>query len=782
MADSSLSNDALEVPAGIRSQLDAFRYAARRIALGRSLRLVAAVVMTATTAMFLLDRCLDTGSTLRAAIWLASMLAIGSAMLSYARLHAKTRSPLSSARWIRVQGIAIGDAVLGALELADHGEVNESAALRAAALKQVDATLKTGDFEPALPTSMNRWPVAWLISSVSLFLVIFAISPQVSANAFARWIVPWQAIPRITLTQLSETPEQLAVPLGEEWTFGVNASARSRWNPWAGTLTVGEFQRSSLDPTQNAEWTTPQTGYTFELPRLFEPQIALLRIGDTFHAFDVNPKPRPKIRRLEAIIELPDYLASHGITQPITRITGNTLRVLRGSIIRIKLEASTELRSAALNDVPMDVSDVEGVSKTLSCIADQACQIEITDGDGIDSLSPMKLTVETTRDRPPTIALRTGNIDEMVLSEETLAFDINVGDDFAIRRMGISWSETDSSGEALKTLEQPIPLSPEELSADRRKGSVQTKVRPSAYAMGAGRRQVRFWVEDHRPESERVYSRTVTLNVVAATEHAVWIDEQFSRWKQVVVEVHDRELSLFETNRQLAETPVGARKGNWQQQVLQQSRAERENARRLRQVTEEGRRLLAQAARNPEIDAEQIRQTAMALVDLEKLADDSMPRTAEWFENAAKSMTEDESDSAFDELIDVETSLAGSEPSESNSSTSEESTEPSDTTGSNEPRLSLAGTTIIDSSVSNDERQSKPNTKEQPDEIQLAVEDHAKVVESFDRVADQLSALMKGLQESTLVKRLKSASRRQDRIAAAIDETIEATFGETPST
>ena len=63
--------------------------------------------------------------------------------------------------------------------------------------------------------------------------------------------------------------------------------------------------------------------------------------------------------------------------------------------------------------------------------------------------------------------------------------------------------------------------------------------------------QLRIYVTDYLPNRPRVYSPTYTLYVLDVDQHAIWMTEQLNKWHRQALEVRDRELQLFETNKEL---------------------------------------------------------------------------------------------------------------------------------------------------------------------------------------------------------------------------------------
>ncbi len=71
-----------------------------------------------------------------------------------------------------------------------------------------------------------------------------------------------------------------------------------------------------------------------------------------------------------------------------------------------------------------------------------------------------------------------------------------------------------------------------------------------------------------------------------------------------------------------------------------------------------------------------------------------------------------------------------------------------------------------------------PSQKEQVEE---AVTEQEGLLEEFEKIADELSGVLANLEGSTIVKRLKAASRQQDLIGGKIQETITDAFARDPS-
>ena len=118
---------------------------------------------------------------------------------------------------------------------------------------------------------------------------------------------------------------------------------------------------------------------------------------------------------------------------------------------------------------------------------------------------------------------------------------------------------------------------------------------------------MRIFAEDYLPGRERVYSPTYTFFVLNAEQHAIWVTEQLSKWHRQSLEVRDKEMQLFETNKQLrALATEELDRPETRRKIENQAAAERANGRRLSGLTLNGEDLIKQALRNPEFNIAKI--------------------------------------------------------------------------------------------------------------------------------------------------------------------------------
>src|SRR4029079_1289167 len=139
------------------------------------------------------------------------------------------------------------------------------------------------------------------------------------------------------------------------------------------------------------------------------------------------------------------------------------------------------------------------------------------------------------------------------------------------------------------------------------------------------------------PNRKRVYTAPYTLYVLNAEQHAIWVTEQLAKWHRQALEVRDRELQLYETNKRLRDmSPQELDKPETRRQIERQADAEQTNGRRLANLNEVGKDLLKQAARNPEIGVGHLDKWAEMLQILADISANRMPSVADLLKSASQ--------------------------------------------------------------------------------------------------------------------------------------------------
>jgi len=306
--------------------------------------------------------------------------------------------------------------------------------------------------------------------------------------------------------------------------------------------------------------------------------------------------------------------------------------------------------------------------------------------------------------------------------------------------------------------------------------------------------QLRVFSEDYFPGRERVYSSTYLLYVLNAEQHAIWITEQLNKWHRLALEVRDREMQLHETNKKLRDLAPGELdRPDTRRRIENQSAAERANSRKLTALTASGAELLRQAARNPQFDVGHLDRWAEMLQILKDIADSRMPSVAELLQQAAKARTAASKPDPAGPMAGKVQSAASAKPGGESPDKKpkappapqvvdmESSAQPPAKNGKPEssqkppsaPGLRLPTTTLIGQG-GND-----PPSPQSPagEPMAAAVHQQEDLMAEFEKIANELNNLLAKLEGSTLVKRLKAASREQYRVAGRIGDQLEGAFG-----
>lgn len=735
----------ITIPTDLSDRLFEFR----RALLGRQLREGVAWEIVLVLGLLMLtifvDRVWDTPVWLRTAF--ATVIVVGAVLCVVRVLWSvwRSRSPLQLARTIRHRQPAFGDDLIGALELVDDdAELSRSESLCRAALDQIADKARSSNLDDALPPS-NAHVAVVLGTAVSLLLSVTAVfSPPLVSSAVGRLAMPWGTFPRFTFVRLRTVPDVLVVPQGETFSRTFGLAADTRWVPKQATIDMASQRfRGPLNS---------QRRYRFELPAVVEASSATLKVGDTSQPFRIVPKLRPHLVDVVAEVELPAYLKGHPRFRESRQVIGEELSVVEGSQLTIVMTASSPLRGATINGRSVTV-EANQLRYVVSDEEDRL-RIDIVDRDGLSVERPIEVKVKRVADRRPTLMVTSEPIPPRVLDSQSLSFDLTAADDFSVRRVGMQWSAGERIGERV-------------VGPSNGDATMLAVFQATAVKAPPGDLQVRFWVQDDHPENGRVYSDPISLTVLDADEHAVWIAEQFAKWRLAAVDVHDRELSLFQQNKVLAQTDAAQRDAGWRARVAQQARAEQFNARQLEALTREGESLMRQAARNDQVDAESVERLAGTLQTLQQLADEKMPAVADLLNQAS------EEESKFAAMQDQESSQGVLEEQKA----MDADAEPETSDDAKRERVGLAQTTIVDTSKRNGNQ--KDGADGDADKLTLAIDDQAELISDFDAVAEQLQSLLGNMEDSTLVKRLKSVSRLQDRVAKRLAQSVGSTFGQT---
>ena len=789
----SPQNVKLKLPSSLEDQLHDFR---RRVWKIKAIEAVCGGlfgVVVSYLAVFALDRVLDTPTWLRLAILLAAVVACGIVPVYLHRWIWCHRRLDQLARLLSRRYPSLGDQMLGIIELVRNElEQSRSRALVEAAIQQVAEVASRKDFADAVPTPRHRvW--AWLAGvPVATAILLLAIFPSAATNAWARFAAPWSLTARYTFTQVDKLGDKLIVPHGEPVSLPIKLANTSPWHPAQGTARLGSQHPVKAELKDGT--------YDFELPPQIDKGLLDLQIGDSQQRTRVEPMLRPELTHVVAEITLPDYLDRKDSLQRDVR--GGALTVVNGSKTRFTVSANRSL--VATKWSTDDSSDEEQKEVALTTptstvqspgfelTASQKIQLEWKDEYGLKGKEPLTVNVNARDDEAPSISCEDLPRNRVIIDTETLTFNVRVQDDFGIKVVGIEWIGIDKGAVAkLAKGEKVLAAGASDKESLELTGTFCAKtngIEPQPLS-------VRLFAEDYLPGRQRAYSQPYVLYVLNAEQHSIWLTEQLSKWHRMSLEVRDREMQLHHTNqelRMLAEDQLDLPENR--RRIESQSAAERANGRRLNGLVAGGEDLVRQAMRNPEFGVGHLEKWAEMLQILKDISGNRMPNVADLLkqssqapaiaanpsskpagpmagQNRASGQGNQQPSDESKPKPPVPTIADGESSQNQKKPPTGDPEEPNKSKSNSALRLPV--TTVM--SAPSDKKPNPPaKAAEKLDEAVKAQQD---LLAEFDKIADELNKVLANLEGSTLVKRLKAASRKQYVIAGKIGDQVSNGFG-----
>jgi len=769
----------LKLPESLQTQLHNFR---RRVWTIKSIEAACGAifgVIVSYLTVFLLDRVIDTPSPVRMAIFLIAVTVCAFVPVYLHRWIWCHRRLEQLARLVSRTMPLIGDQLLGIIELVrSESEQKRSRALVVAAIGQVAKETGHRDLQAAVPNPRHRfW--AWMAGVPTVAAVaVLCLFPAAAANAWARFLAPWQSIPRFTFTAIESLPEELVVAHGEPVTISVALLETSQSRPTKGTAQVGTQVPVTAELTDNQ--------YSFSLPAQISPSWLSLQIGDAKQRVHVKPMLRPEIATVVSDVRLPEYLQR---PQSVHKdIRGGTVSLVNGSHATFTITANRKLSSARIDGQEATVQDASVVSSPILVDASRKLVFEWKDEFGLGGQDAFTISLTARDDEAPTVACDDLPRNRIVLDSETLSFHVRAQDDFGIKVIGIEWQGADKGAVSKPAKGERI------LSAgghDKELLEITGTFCAKTLEIEPQPINVRLFVEDYFPGRGRVYSASFLLYVLNADQHSIWITEQLSKWHRQSLEVRDREMQLHHANQELRMlSPEQLDKPEVRQRIEAQAAAERANGRRLTGLVSNGEELVRQAMRNPEFGVGHLEKWAEMLQILKDISGNRMPNVADLLKQASQApqVAANSPTKPAPGAGNIQDTRSGAgKPSESppkppvptiaDRESSQQPLKKDDgkeeepSKNSSKPRLTLPVTTI----AGGGKKPPAPPAAEKLDEAVTAQQD---LLAEFDKIADELNKVLANLEGSTLVKRLKAASRQQYVIAGKINDQIGGTFGQ----
>ncbi|MDB5349865.1 MAG: hypothetical protein JWN86_1112 [Planctomycetota bacterium] len=772
----------LKLPESLQTQLHEFRRRVWSIKMAEAVFASAFGIIAAFLLLFALDRVGDTPGWLRAVLFVAACVGCAAIPSAAYRWIWRNRHLEQLARLLTRKHPHVGDQLLGIIELVhSDSEQARSRRLCEAAIEQVAQDARKRDFRDAVPSPKHRL-FGWLLAVPAVVAIGLSLAvPAAASNAWARFLAPWKDTPRYTFAALEPLPKTMVVAHGEPFTFAVRLTDRTAWKPEKGLVQLG---------TRAPVASRLKDGrYEFALPPQIEVGWLIVRIGDAQHRVRIEPMLRPELTSVAAEVALPDYLGRPGLIHKDVR--AGAVALVKGSRASFSVTASRALSSARLDGRDAAVSGSTVTAPTVLVEAPLAMEFRWKDTFGLAGKEPFTLAITSRDDEAPSLSCEDLPRQKVVLDSELLSFKVRAQDDFGVRRVGIEWQGIDSPIVKSQTRGERI------LGAGGNdKEVLELGGTFSAKALGIEPQPIvlRIFAEDYFPGRERVYSSPYTFYVLNAEQHAIWLTEQLSKWHRQSLEVRDREKQLHETNKQLRElTSEELDRPDTRRRIETQATAERANGRRLSGLVTSGEDLVRQAMRNPEFGVGHLEKWGEMLQILKDISANRMPSVADLLKQASQApvmaMAAPKGPSPTAGQVRATSAGSPSTPKpgekpkpgvpgivdrESQHSSPEKNAAPPDPSPSKSksPSLRLPVTTLA----------GKASKAKQPDApadetVDEAVKQQQDLLAEFEKISEELNKVLANLEGSTLVKRLKAASRTQYKIAGRISDVVSDTFG-----
>ncbi|HVU87142.1 MAG TPA: hypothetical protein VHD36_07465 [Pirellulales bacterium] len=780
------TSNRLQLPGSLETQLYDYR---RRVWIIKSIEAACGAifgVLVSYLTIFGLDRLIDTPDGARITIFAVAVAACAFVPVYLHRWVWRQRQFVQLARLLSRRYPSLGDQLLGVIELVrNEFEQHRSRALCEAAVQQVAGDAARRNFHEAVPNPRHRlwaWAAATPLAAAVLLLVLF---PSAALNAWSRFMAPWEPIPRYTFTALEELPETLVVAHGEPVTISVRLREDSRRRPATGTVQLGN------QPPVEAE--LKDGAYEFSLPSQIAADTLYLRIGDARQTVHLEPMLRPELTSVTAAVTLPEYL---GRPEKLEKdVRGGALTLVRGSTAQFAITASRDLASAALDAEALSPTGASLATAPVNVDESRQLSFEWRDKFGLAGREPFQIAITAQDDAQPSLACDTLPRQKVVLASETLSFKVRAMDDFGVKVVGIEWQGLDeNAADKVAHGERALAAGGHDkefldIAATFCAESLEIEPQPLA---------VRLYAEDYLPGRERVYSPTFVFYVLSAEQHYIWLTEQLSKWHRQSLEVRDRELQLHHTNEQLrALAPEELDKLETRRQIESQAAAERNNGRRLTGLVNSGEDLVRQAMRNPEFGIVHLEKLGEMLQILKDISANRMPNVADLLKQSSQAQgalanAQGKSPPVAGNVHTTPTAKAGGDPPKpqtpqpmvpkvvDNESSQQPPSKDDDAgkpgKGQSPPKLKLPVTTVASTPPKKDDKDGEKKTPEEQ-KLDEAVVVQKDLLAEFEKIADELNKVLANLEGSTLVKRLKAASREQYVVAGKIGDHLGDTFG-----
>ena len=610
--------------------------------------------------------------------------------------------------------------------------------------------------------------------------------PAAARSAWARLLSPWGGAPRYTFAALEDLPSNgWSVAHGEPFSVTAQLAEETVWHP-----SQGEAQFDG-QPAVAARSRT--AGMSSSMPSQLEPGWLTIKVGDASRQITHRADPASRAdlagrlgERCPTTWAVPARSArtsaagrsrwSRGAAPPSPRPPAASWPRPRSTASRASPRAPRSTRPE---------TPVKGTRKM---------EFRWQDTFGLEGKEPFTLAINGRDDEAPSLACEDLPRQKVVLDSELLAFKIHAQDDFGVRRVGMEWQGMDDPGSSKPAKGERILG--RAAATTRSRSSWPARSRPSRWASSRSRCRSGCSSRTTSPAG-RGSTRRPTPSTCSRPSSTPSGSPSSSAVAPPGDRGPDREMQLHETNKQLRalaaeelDKPENRRK--IENQAVGRA-SERPPAHRPGRTR--ARTLVREAMRNPEFGVGHLEKWAEMLQILKDISGNRMPTVADLLKEAApgrrtwpqasqqpaktragwparsgpraaasrprRSRARRRTSPVIPRIADMESSQNSPPDKPLREQAGAEQ-------GRRPPPQRLPVTTVMG------KPKDTPPPPETPAEQKMdeAVRKQRDLLAEFEKIADELNRVLANLEGSTLVKRLKAASRLQYKIGGRIGDQL----------
>lgn len=617
---------AISLPEDLQGQFDRLERRLFRVETGVLIAGSIAGLAGSYLLVFASDRIWDSPIWLRGTAFVGGAVVVGyfaSAWLKRWILKRRNRKDLAAIVQRKFQ--RLGDRLLGIVELSSEEKHLQgfSPELYRAAIRQVASEANQYDFREAVPHAAFSRASRLALIGAGLAVATFLIFPKAGLNAAARAAAPWAKVPRFTLVEIAEMPNELLVPHGEQFNIAGSVNYRSFWKPGRVAAWFGRM-RSGDSRIQSGAFNLSLAGRT-------EDGVLRVKVGDAEARVRVRPLLRPSLKNLEAKVELPDYLKLPPRTE---NAQGGSLTVVEGSKAAFQGKVSRPLKSAEALVGPEEKLRVTTAADQFSTAAVAVDNVQLAefrweDQFGFTNQQPWKLSIQTQKDGGPVPEFPDLSREISILETEVVQLKVRARDDFGVQKVGLVW---DLGGET----NQPYDFSAtadDSAHADFESSFTFTPL--TLRVPQDSTISVRGFATDFFPGREPVETPSYRIHILGNEQHAEMVRQRLESVMARLEEVSRLEEKIAAATAELLE-----QKGLTDEELARKASELKEdqlqNAAALKEMSEEGLKNLREALKNPTLSEEVLKEWTKTMREMQNISEKPMQKAAKSLEQAGK--------------------------------------------------------------------------------------------------------------------------------------------------